>query len=510
MIILLSYFILAEFPGSVTINTPVTLQNISGSLGLQATIATLDDNTNVTNVTFEFDNGNGTWQTIGINDTENLTVYAFNWVTTAGGADDSINFTINITALFTNQTNFTSSGLEITSNSSIVENVTVDNTAPTITLNEPTNNAIVNTTPITFNFTAIDTVFTTINDCNLTLDPTNSSDGSIINTTTNIANGTETIFINTVPDGSHTWNVICTDSVDTNNTGLSENFTFVGGATAPSLTLDLLDKDRKSATTFKATDKVIIACTRSDEDGINETIISMGFPGISGPSIIEKATELTAFNDSRTIEVEFTETRELGDYLAICEVSDVEGNTNSTNLSFTVVKKLSKSTSAFANKAFKRPVAKIKIGAGSTTDVGKLTTDGESRLMQKGAILKFNVQDQEHTMAIKEATENAVTITVASTPFDVVLNAGESKNIDVNQDKVDDVKVTFHKLFNKHADITIALLSPEEQKKESREAVETKKPESFIKTAKGGLIITILVILSMVVIGYFLMTGRKR
>lgn len=508
----LSYFILAEFPGSVTINTPIDRQNISGTLGLQTTIATLDDNTNVTNVTFEFDNGNGTWQTIGINATENLTVYAFDWDTTTTGGD-GINFTINITALFTNQTANLTNEFEITSNSSTIENVTVDNTGPTITINEPTDNAIINTTTITFNFTAIDTIFTTIDNCNLTLDPTNSSDGSVINTTTIFANGTETIFINTVPDGVHTWNVACTDNVDTNNTGYSANSTFNGGATASSISIDLLDSQRTSKTLFAATDTIIIACTRSDEDGFNETIVSVSIPGLGGPLVIERATELIAVNDSRTLEVTFEDTRELGDYLALCEVTDVAGNTNSTNISFTIQQKLSKSNSAFANKNFAAPIAKIKVGGDTVSDAGKLTDDGFSRLMRVGATTKFSLRSQDHSLSVKELSDEQVTLIVRSTPMDIILRKGETKNIDVDQDGQDDLEITFHKQFNRYADLTVSLLTsqnPLSEKTTSEKTSEQQPPSSNKQISSGSLFTILLVIIVLIFIGYFSFMRKKR
>jgi len=507
-----TYFILAEFPGSVTVDTPVDGQNISGSLGLQATIATLDDNTNVTNITFEFDNGNGTWQTIGINDTENLTVYAFNWDTTAAGGDGT-NFTINVTALFTNQTNFTSSGLEITTNSSIIPNVTVDNTAPTVTANEPADNAILNTTEITFNATVIDLIFTTIANCNLTLDPTNSSDGAVINSTTNVANGTDVLFINTITTGGHIWNIACTDSVDTNNTGYTANSTFNGGTTSASISIDLLDSQRTSKTTFAATEKIIIACTRSDEDGFNETIVSVSIPGLVGPSVLEKATESVAVNDSRALEVTFEDTSELGDYLALCEVTDVVGNTNSTNISFTIQKKLSKSTSAFANKKFAAPIAKIKVNSGSTSDVGRLPAEGISRLLQKNAAVKFTVDGEEHSITVKELNNDAVTLTVRSTPFDITIKKGESQFLDVNEDGKSDIQVMFHKAFGSHADITIAMSSGEETGKSIKEKIKdgaTKPAQSTNAGSVGSIFVIFLILAVILIIGYVLLKGKKK
>jgi len=510
--ILLSYLIFAEFPGAVSITSPVTLQNISGTFTIDVSIATLTDETNVSNVTFYADNGNGTLQTIGLNGTENLTSYSIVWTTT-GEFGEGTNFTINVSAVYVNQSlNQSVDGYTIeTYNSSEIVNVTVDNTGPTITQNAPLDLATTNTTDITFNFTAIDLIFTTIATCNLTLDPLNSSGGSVINTTTNVANGTEVILINSIETGTHSWNADCTDSFDTNNTDYSANISFGSGATAPQVTIDLLNNQRVSKTKFGAIDTVTIACTRLDDDGFNETIVSVLIPSLPDFLVIEKVTESAAINESRTLEVPFTDTRELGDYIAQCEVSDVAGNSNSTNISFTVEKKVKSGTSAFGNKDFVAPVAKVKVSKGSISDLGTLTTEGFSRMLQETAAMKFTVKGQEHTVTVKALGEKTVTLIIASSPFEVTLNAGEAQSVDVDKDDVNDLKITFHKEFGKYADMTVALLSEEEKQQEVQQKKTAEKTTAqTTKTAGGRLFTGLFVIIVIVILGYFLLRRKKR
>ncbi len=504
---------MAEYPGAISITAPVTLQNISGTFTITADIASLTDETNVSNVTFYADNGNGTLQTIGLNDTENLTSYSIDWTTT-GEFGEGTNFTINVSAIYVNQSiNQSIDGATIeTYNSSAIENVTVDNTGPTITQNAPLDLSSTNTTDITFNFTISDLIFTTIAICNLTLDPLNASGGSVINSTTDVANGTEVILINSIETGTHSWNADCTDSYDTNNTGYSANISLTSGATAPQVTIDLLNTQRVSKTRFGATDTVTIACTRSDEDGFNETTISVLIPSLPDFIVVERVTESEAVNDSRTLEVPFTATEELGNYIAQCEVNDIFSNSNATNISFTIEKKVRSGTSAFGNKDFVAPVAKIKVGKGSVSDLGALTSVGFSRMLQETAAMKFNVKGQEHTITVKAVEEKTIILIIASTPFEVTLNAGETKNVDVDKDAVNDLKITFHKEFGKYADLTVALLSEEEkqQEQEQKKVAEKKTAAPTVKATSNRLFTVLFVIVIMIALGFFLFRRKKR
>src|SRR3989344_812679 len=504
------YFVFANYPGGVVITAPTTLQNLSQNFTIIVTSDTLDDNSNVTNVTFEVHNGTGQFELIGYNLTENLTTYAIDWDTTASGVGDGTNFTINVTAAYTNQSNFTESP-DASYNSTLVENVTVDNTPPTLTANEPSNNALINSTEVTFNATVVDLIFSTIATCNLTLDPDNATDGSVINTTTNVANGTEVVFINTPPIGGHTWNIACTDSDDTNNTGYTNNLTFNGGLEASGISMDILDTiTRASKRTFEATDPAIIACTRSDEDGFNETTISVIVPGSNNPSVLEHFVEPIALNNTNTREITFQETRELGDYLAMCEVVDVAGNTNATNLSFTVVKKPPRSSSAFGNRDFVAPVAKIKVGKNSVSDAGSLTTEGVSRLMQVGATTTFLWNGEQHSIRLQKVSDEQATLTIASTPQEVTFNKGETKEVDVDGDGQNDILVTFHKKYTKYADLTFSLITTSTDNKEKEVVKSTSEKDTSTKASLGSTVTIILVIIIILVIGYYFLVQRKK
>src|SRR5271157_2957727 len=92
------------------------------------------------------------------------------------------------------------------------------NSALNITLNAPANNSISNLSSKSFNFTAIDYLYPTMN-CSIFLD-------NSLNQTNTVTNNTATIFpITNIPDGYHPWYVQCNDSANNIGTSVTRNFT---------------------------------------------------------------------------------------------------------------------------------------------------------------------------------------------------------------------------------------------------------------------------------------------
>ncbi|MEK6903141.1 MAG: hypothetical protein AABW64_00660 [Nanoarchaeota archaeon] len=511
---IVSYVVIAPFPsGTITLNNPTTEgANISRTVVLNVSISGLLGGTNVSNVSFYFNNGTASNLLIGLNTSVNLTIYSITWDTTATNVTEGGNFTINATATVVNQTGGSDAG---NYSSTTTINVTIDNTAPTITINRPSNSLETNNTNITFNATIIDNVFTTIAVCNLTLDPTNSSNGANINGTTSILNATTIQFINTIAAGAHTWNITCQDNAGTNNVGSTATQSLRTGDLSSEIAIRLLDNQKNEVSKIGATDTIKIECKRNDNDGWNLTEIDVKFPQDSTFSRIQTIVEPAIVNGSRTVEVDFDQTVELGDYVARCQLTDKLGVTNSTNATFTVETKVKAGTSAFANKKFQPPIAKIKINTGTTSDIGKLTSDGVSRLMQENGAIKFDIEGEEHKLVIKEIKAGSVVVTISSEPFDITLNTGETKNVDVNQDGKNDIAVTFHKIFGKHADVTVKAASGNVQSEDIKgagtksEDEEDTKPQVKISSV-GNIIVIIIVVVVVAIVGYILIKGKKR
>jgi hypothetical protein len=170
----------------------------------------LDDNNNLANATLIL-NGlfNQTNTTVIVNDAENnLTVTL---------PDGFYNWTINVT----DQTNLV--GTETP-----YRVLTVDTRMPWVTLNYPSNNTILSTNNVTFNYTAYDLIDQNIT-CNISIDD--------VSTVTNIGslNGTDVLRYVVRSDGTYTWNVNCRD--DALNTNYTETRTFT--VEAPPLVTNL-------------------------------------------------------------------------------------------------------------------------------------------------------------------------------------------------------------------------------------------------------------------------------
>ena len=121
--------------------------------------------------------------------------------------DGIYNWTVNVTDL----TNLQSTNISI-------RTFTIDTLQPSINLNLPINNSIENWNNITFNFTVLDNIDSSLT-CNL------SMDGSPEILNFNAANGTEEIKYLVKQDGSYLWDVSCTDDAGNLNISQTRNFT---------------------------------------------------------------------------------------------------------------------------------------------------------------------------------------------------------------------------------------------------------------------------------------------
>jgi len=116
------------------------------------------------------------------------------------------------------------------------------------------------------------------------------------------------------------------------------------------------------------------------------------------------------------------------------------------------------------------------------------------------------VAGEEHTIKVEELGEDSVTLMISSEPFNVDMNVGETKEIDVNGDGVNDLEVFFNKVHQKAADLvfkeisTPAPIIEEETTGSQPESTPTAAPQEESKDYTW-----ILTLLGMVVIAAILM-----
>ncbi len=322
-----------------------------------------------------------------------------------------------------------------------------------------------------------------------------------------------------IPDQEGSYIVNITVEVYNSSGYMNGSQTFTGlvleiNNAGPDTIIKTRDRINNEKTTFQATDLVKIVCTRSSAVGnYNETNITIKTPTDNFFSLVGE--DFTTAKTSSDFTVEFTSTETLGDYVAMCFSIDEYGLMNVTsNTTFTVVKKPPRSSSAFANKDFKAPVGK-KIVTGSE-DLGKVSEAGDSRQLRKGSSLKVDVKGESHTITVKALSPTEVTLTIESTPQEVVIKKGETLDVDVDQDGQNDLAITFHQQIKTGeratADVTLkAVSTPAEPKKDTTKqppTVDTDK--GVLGSASGSLIVVVIVIIAIVIIGFALIRGKKK
>jgi hypothetical protein len=368
--------------------------------------------------------------------------------------------------------------------------------AYSISISSPTNGSAISgsttfTVAVSGNFTA---------GINLTL-----PNGTIVNN--NTANLTTYLFVIATTGLSDNTSAVfifnATGNAGVSNT-TSASVSVVVDNTVPIFNLLTLDK-----TSVEYGDPVSISCLGNDSASSNFTInISITIPEQTSTTSI--ASNSSAINGS-AFTTKFTETRLLGNFLVQCNVTDLTGNTNNTNKTFNVKRKLHRSA---APPSTVGTIGKKIITSNSISNVGTITATGTSRLMAKRATMKFDLADGAHSLYIDSLTETSAKFIVTSEPQEFELSSGSSKDIDVDADGTNDIKITLHSISSGKADVTIATSSPSTipQEEETTTSSPSTPSQVTIKEEKSytWLWISILIIIILLLLFIFLRMRKPR
>ncbi|RLG12450.1 hypothetical protein DRN73_02585 [Candidatus Pacearchaeota archaeon] len=80
---------------------------------------------------------------------------------------------------------------------------------------------------------------------------------------------------------------------------------------------------------------------------------------------------------------------------------------------------------------------------------------GASKLMKKDDLMKFTFKNETHTIKLDNVSEEEAKIIISSNPLTVILNVGESKKVNIDNDKTYDLKITYNEYKNSLANISI-------------------------------------------------------
>jgi hypothetical protein len=193
---------------------------------------------------------------------------------------------------------------------------------PVVTLNNPTNNSIQTSTPISFQFTAVDETFSTLS-CNLYA----NFSGSFVSVATlgSVSNNTLSGFSQSPSDGVYLWNVMCNNTAKT-AFSLS-NRTVTVNAISP-----LVQNAALNESSIRQNRSVEFSANITDSFGISSALITLQYPNST-------LQNLTLSNTGDIYSTTITNTLNPGTYtITLIWANDTLGQVGSTNpgLSFTV------------------------------------------------------------------------------------------------------------------------------------------------------------------------------
>ncbi|MBT3866200.1 hypothetical protein HOF78_03840 [Candidatus Woesearchaeota archaeon] len=359
--------------------------------------------------------------------------------------------------------------------------------------------------------------------------------GTAVFTETNITAGNATDIAVTIPvangtiaDGNYTINITTNDNQSVGITFVNRTNVLLNkmDVTAPTGHIQFLETDGTNLTSSLKSDygaDVKVNCTFLDASSsldVSKSYMTIKYPGLSSYSDNLTLSKNTTAQVVATISG--SSLQRLGEFSVKCFAQDNAGKTLEKVLNFTTqtivvgAGSTAGGTGVAAIEGWENPVGTIKIGSGTVSPGGRLTTEGESRLMKTNAAITFDISGEGHRIEVKTATGDNVVLTISSEPFDVTINAGEVSEVDVNGDGIADLEVTYHKLFaNAWADLTFKQISvPVEAEasddEASAETTAATEDTAEYADANGGLTVTLAVIVIILIIGYALIKGKKK
>jgi len=321
-----------------------------------------------------------------------------------------------------------------TSNRTLTVNTTEIPETFGVNLNYPDNEALINNDQPDFNFTVLSETNSTNISCELFINNT----GYGFNNT--VENNTETTITtnDTLDDGLYSWYVNCTDLAGTNQ---SETRTFTIDTQEPEINLISPEDNHNFASgtthitfSWDVTDNLDtnISCNVYTQDSYQETIYCENATAceqtISGFSPGSYSYEV---NCSDGINQKVLDSRDFS--IRHSSGSGGGGTTTPTN-----------ETNATNNTE--------PSGYNHTLD-----DLNEPRLVGVGLneVLRFSMAGENHTLKVIALTEDSVTLMIWSSPLQVTLNVGETKQLDLNEDGDNDLEITFNGLVDGKADLLL-------------------------------------------------------
>ncbi len=331
-----------------------------------------------------------------------------------------------------------------------------DNTPPNVTLDAPANNGYDTDGVVIFNFTAIEDNPST---CQLYFRSNDTNWAE--NMSMSYSNNTQHNFTSvTLVDGVYVWGVRCNDTGS--NYNFSDNWTLTVDSTAPTNPSVTPPTD----TNIKPRTSITYSCSGTDvTSGINQLTWTLTKPD---GTVITRLAGATGI-DSETFSGD--DTNLAGTYSLTCKLQDRAGlSTTSSVYNFEV---------HFSGGASSDSSSGGSSGSGGSKVILDEKTSEVTVQQEQGAVITFTLDGSNvHTITVKEITATTVTLIIQSEPKEITLKIGETKEVDVDDDGINDISVTLNGIKNGKADITTKKLpQPIKGEKVQKEGSEVSIPE---------------------------------
>jgi len=318
-------------------------------------------------------------------------------------------------------------------------NTSLDVTKPNITINYPSPNASLHTSNPIFIFNA---TVTDINVSNVTLYA--NWTGSMIANETNSSGVNGTYIFNrnltNYADGQYSWYIEANDS--SNNSETSPTRDFYLDRAYPLVYL----VSPTNASTWTGSSTVTFSYNVTDVDIANCSLI------------INNAIDQTETTITEEITQTFSKSLSNADYTWNVNCTDYVGYTNSSETRTLTVSYTASCTNCGGGGG----------GGGTTTpvtpqpkqfDIDFSKASSGTLEAKQGEIKTFSFNSQiTHKITTSEVTATSVKLIIESEPIILILNVGETKQIDINKDNISDFKINLVSILNEKAKFSLTKL----------------------------------------------------
>lgn len=355
-------------------------------------------------------------------------------------------------------------------NSSVTLDITVDNTAPVVTLPVYLNgSANKNTNSLTLNISVTDATSGLLNSfCLVDINGTNQS-FAVSNGWCNFSVGNLT----GLSDGNQTINIYVNDS--TSNLALNNSFVVQVDTTAP------VASSSCSPSSVHLGESVVCGCSGTDAtSGVNSSLVSSG--------------------------VTYT-TSSTGTYSYTCSVTDYAGNSHSVIASYSVTG------------------SNGGIGGGSGSITGFWTagthsvsddafSNGFDYSMPSRERVRVSIANEYHYIGVVEIkNDNSIVINISSTPQTATLLVGDERKFDANEDGFYDIYVKLISIKNGEAEITIKSIYEEvtEESEQQQKDLDNGAAGDILDNGSNSKIFIwiVVILIILIIVGSSLYRNKK-